>query len=167
MAKKSGAEDCDESPAPFIWNNPMKNIRQKSYTGCYDSITPSALRALADLLECEELPADPITILSLETLGYSVDLESGEIVDGEQKRVGSVADLTPLNGPPDMPPILTLIDVLKHPRTTLVVDGMTMWWDEVLLRYKTSAVDSIEPTLHTTCVGALNTIFAQEVAGES
>lgn len=145
----------------------MKNIRQKSYTGCYDSITPSALRALADLLECEDLPADPITILSLETLGYSVDLESGEIFDGEQKRVGSVADLTPLNGPPDMPPILTLIDVLKHPLTTLVVDGMTMWWDEVLLRYKTSAVDSIEPTLHTTCVGALNTIFAQEVAGDS
>jgi len=144
----------------------MKNIRQKYCEGCYDSITPSALRALADLLECEELPADPITILSLETLGYSVDLESGEIVDGEQS-VGSVADLTPLNGPPDMPPMLTLIDVLKHPRTTLVIDGMTLWWDEVLLRYKTSTVDSFEPTLHTTCVGALNAIFAQEVAGES
>lgn len=143
----------------------MKNIRQKSYAGYCDSITPSALRALADLLECEELPADPITILSLELCGYVVNLETGEIVDGEQRHVGSVADLTPLNGPPDMPPILTLIDVLKHPRTTLVIDGMTLWWDEVLLRYKTSAVDSFEPTLHATCVGALNAIFAQEVDG--
>ena len=145
----------------------MKNIRQKYCEGCYDSITPSALRALADLLECEELPADPITILSLETLGYSVDLESGEIVDGEPRHVGSVADLTPLNGPPDMPPILTLIDVLKHPRTTLVVDGMTMWWDERIEKYKTSSLTAFEAEQHTTCVSALNAIFAQEVAGES
>lgn len=146
----------------------MNNIRQMSYEGCYaPGITPGDLRALADLLECETLPADPITILSLEMLGYVVNLETGEIVDGEQRSVGSVADLTPLNGPPDMPPILTLIDVLKHPRTTLVIDGMTLWWDEVLLRYKTSSVDSLEPTLHATCVGALNAIFAQEVAGDS
>ena len=144
----------------------MKNIRQKSYAGCYDSITPSALRALANLLECEELPADPITILSLELCGYVVNLETGEIDDGEQKRVGSVADLTPLNVPADMP-VMTLIDILKHPRTTLVVDGMTLWWDEHSQKYKTSSMDSFEPTLHNTCVGALSAIFAQEVAGDS
>lgn len=144
------------------------NIRQKSYEGCYaPGITSRELRALADLLDYEKLPTDPFTILSLESLGCVVDLESGEIANEAGTKVGHVSDLTPLNGPPDMPPILTLIDVLKHPRTTLVIDGMTLWWDEVLLRYKTSAVDSFEPTLHATCVGALNTIFAQEVAGES
>lgn len=142
------------------------NIRQKSYEGCYKSITPSELRALADLLECETLPADPITILSLEMLGYSINLENGEIVDGEQRSVGSVADLTPLNAPADMP-VMTLIDILKHPRTTLVVDGMTMWWDEHSQKYKTSSLTAFEPSLHATCVGALSAIFAQEVAGES
>ena len=146
----------------------MNNIRQKYYEGCYaPGITSRELRALADLLDYENLPTDPFTILSLESLGCVVDLESGEIANEAGTKVGHVSDLTPLVAGNDMPPVLTLIDVLKHPRTTLVIDGMTMWWDEVLLRYKTSAVDSIEPTLHTTCVAALNAIFAQEVDSDA
>lgn len=148
----------------------MDTIRQMSYEGCYaPGLTPGELRALADLLEHENLPADPFTILSLESLGYTVDLGTGVIANEATPgvQIGHVSDLTPLVAGNDMPPMLTLLDILKHPRTTLVVDGMTMWWDEVLLRYKTSAVDSIEPTLHTTCVAALNAIFAQEVDNDA
>lgn len=144
------------------------NIRQKSYEGCYaPGITSRELRALADLLDYEKLPTDPFTILSLELLGCVVDLESGEIANEAGTKVGHVSDLTPLNVPSDMPPMLTLLDILKHPRTTLIVDGMTLWWDEHLGQYKTSSVDAVEPSLHRTCLAALNAMFAQEVNGDS
>lgn len=109
-------------------------LQQIHYTKHYvPGLTSTELRALADLLEHETLPADPFTILSLEALGYTVDLETGAITTEIGANAGNVADLVPLAG--NLPPATTLIDVLKLPGVSLVNNEKLLHWSEVEAKY--------------------------------
>lgn len=100
-------------------------------------LTSGELRSLADLLEHETLPCDPFTLLSLEALGYVVDLDTGAIFTERNEPVGNVNDLTPLlgNSSGDMPPMLTLIGVLRMPGVLLVNNEKLLHWSEAEKAY--------------------------------
>lgn len=110
-------------------------LQQKYYAKHYiPGITSRELRMLADLLDHDgALLADPFTIMSLESLGYMVDLESGAITTEIGANAGNVADLTPLTG--NMPPTTTLIDVLKLPGVSLVNNEKLLHWSATEAKY--------------------------------
>lgn len=143
-------------------------LQHNCYKGYYSpGLTSDELRRLAELLEFENLPTDPFTVLSLESTGHFVDLETGdffsEIAPGI--KAGNVRELTPLlDSVSDMPPMLTLIDVLKMPMAMLMVDGSTMWWDNECSSYKVDTVD--EPAASfTTCAAALRLLLSKTDRG--
>lgn len=141
-------------------------IRQNHYGGCYSpGLTSTELRSLADLLDHENLPTDPYTIMALEAHGFLVNLETGYVYSEMSPDVafGHVSELQQ-SDIGHTPPFLTLIDVLKMPATQLILCGHSLWWNAREDCYTAIAVNSLETQNFTTCAAALNALLknAQE-----
>ena len=137
-------------------------LQQKYYVKhCVPGLTPGELRSLADLMEHETLPADPFTILSLEALGYVVDLETGDITSEIGAALGNVAELVPLAG--NLPPVTTLIDVLKLPGMSLVNNEKLLHWSEVERSYILQDFRTNQTNRFAACAPALTGFVGGEL----